>query len=457
MKLYILGICGTFMGGVAALARELGHEVAGCDANVYPPMSTQLEDLGIELDEGWLPESLPDDADAYIVGNVVSRGNPVIEQVLNTGGNYMSGPEWLGKHLLADRHVIAVAGTHGKTSTSSMIAWILDQAGLEPGFLIGGVAHGLGVSAKLGKGKYFVVEADEYDTAFFDKRSKFVHYRPGTAVLNNLEYDHADIFPDIEAIKKQFHILVRTVPGNGRVIHFDDDENLNDTLQQGCWSEQQAFSATNTNAEWSAELLAADGSQFNVLHKGEKVAQVNWSQLGMHNVNNALAAVAAVNHAGVDIATAAEALNNFEGIRRRMDLRGQTGNSFVYDDFAHHPTEIATTVAGLRAKVGNDNLIAIVEPRSNSMRMGAHSAALAESLQQADKVFAYVPPEIEWDVQAALAELGNKCQIEQNFEQLLVNIVEATEVTKTNHCLVMSNGGFNGIHEKLLEKLNSAA
>lgn len=454
MKVYILGICGTFMGGVAALAKEMGHKVAGCDENVYPPMSTQLESLGIELDSGWQAEQLPTDADAYIVGNVVSRGNPAIEAVMNKRLPYCSGPEWLGRELLRDQHVIAIAGTHGKTSTSSMVAWVLEQAGLNPGFLIGGVAQDFGVSARLGGGQYFVVEADEYDTAFFDKRSKFVHYYADTAVLNNLEYDHADIFDDIEAIKRQFHIFVRTVPGNGRVVNQLDDANLGDVLNRGCWSEQQSISATNVAADWSARLLQTDGSEFEVLRAGNVKATVRWGQLGEHNVNNALAAIAAADHVGIAVEKAAAALSQFQGIKRRLELRGEVDGNRVYDDFAHHPTEIATTLAGLRSKVAGEQIIAVLEPRSNSMRMGAHSAALAEALRLADEIYCYAPKDIDWDLAGALQPIDDKCHIYSDFDRLLSVLGDRAEETKAqSHFLIMSNGGFQGIHQRLLDLL----
>ncbi|MFV1973984.1 MAG: UDP-N-acetylmuramate:L-alanyl-gamma-D-glutamyl-meso-diaminopimelate ligase, partial [Thiohalobacterales bacterium] len=370
MHIHILGICGTFMGGIAQLARERGIEVSGSDANVYPPMSTQLLDSGIVLQEGYQSGHLEPVPDCVVVGNALSRGNPAVEHVLDTGLVYTSGPQWLAEHILADRWVIAVAGTHGKTSTASLLAWILEHAGLAPGFLIGGVPVNFGVSARLGSGPFFVVEADEYDTAFFDKRSKFVHYRPRTLVLNNLEYEHADIFPDLAAIQRQFHHLVRTVPGNGLIIENADDANLADMLATGCWTPRETFTVNGGSAGWQASLVSADGSCFDVLFNDELQGRVEWEQLGLHNVQNALAAIAAARHAGVPAAQAIAALAEFRGIKRRLEVRGTVNGVTVYDDFAHHPTAIATTLAGLRNRVGAARILLVLEPRSNTMRMG---------------------------------------------------------------------------------------
>lgn len=453
MNVHILGICGTFMGGVAALAREAGHQVSGCDAGVYPPMSTQLESLGITLQEGYSLENAGLDADAIVIGNVTSRGNPAVEAVLDADAPYISGPQWLAENVLKGRHVLAVAGTHGKTSTSTMLAWILEFAGLEPGFLIGGVPQNFGVSARLGKGAPFVVEADEYDTAFFDKRSKFVHYRPKTVILNNLEYDHADIFPDLAAIQWQFHVLLRTVPSNGRVVSNASDQNLDDTIEQGCWSDVQTFSANSTDADWQAKLIQADGSEFELLFRGASQGIVRWDMLGEHSVNNALAAISAAEHAGVAIDVAIAALAKFKGIKRRMELVGSRAGRTVYDDFAHHPTAYATTVNGLRAKIGSERMVAIVEPRSNSMKLGVHREGFAEGLQAADRVFALRPAGLSWSLDDTLAPLGNKLTISDSVDELVELI--AADSQAGDHLLVMSNGGFGGIHRKLLNAVGS--
>lgn len=455
MKVHILGICGTFMGGVAALAREAGHQVSGCDTGVYPPMSTQLEALGITLQDGYIAENAGLAADAVIIGNVVSRGNPAVEAVLDHQAPYTSGPQWLAEHVLRGRHVLAVAGTHGKTSTSTMLAWVLEYAGLKPGFLIGGVPQNFGVSARLGEGAPFVVEADEYDTAFFDKRSKFVHYRPQTVILNNLEYDHADIFPDLAAIQWQFNVLLRTVPSNGRVVTNAADKNLDDTLARGCWSEIQTFSSMGSEADWQAKLITADGSEFEVFHLGVSQGIVRWEMLGDHNINNALAAISAAEHAGVEAPTAIAALARFKGIKRRMEVVGTQAGRTVYDDFAHHPTAYATTVNGLRAKIGKQRLVAIVEPRSNSMKLGVHRDGFADGLQAADRVFALKPEGLEWSLQETLAPLGDKLTICDTLEELLSLIIADSKYG--DHLLVMSNGGFGGIHHKLLAAVQAEA
>lgn len=452
MHVHILGICGTFMGGVAVLAKQLGWQVSGCDANVYPPMSDQLREQGIQLTEGYAAEQLPDDADYYVVGNAISRGNPALEHILDQGWPYTSGPQWLAEHILAGRWVLAVAGTHGKTTTSSMLAWILEYAKMAPGFLIGGVPANFAISARLGDTPFFVVEADEYDSAFCDKRSKFVHYRPRTAILNNLEFDHADIFPDLAAIQRQFHHLVRTIPASGQVIWPQAETGLAEVIQQGCWSTQVRLGA---EADWQAKLLAEDGSHFQVWLAGELQGEVQWSLLGQHNVDNALAAMAAARHAGVTPTVAMAALAEFLSVKRRMELRGQVAGVTVYDDFAHHPTAIATTLAGLRRHVGAARIIAVLEPRSNTMRMGVHQAALAQSLKDADQVWVLQPPGLDWSAAQALADLGGRLQVTQSVEHIVETL--PGQVQSGDHILVMSNGGFGGIHQKLLDRLQEQA
>ena len=458
MHLHILGICGTFMGGIAAIAQAAGHRVTGCDANVYPPMSTQLEALGIGLTDGFDPAqlySVAKGADVFVVGNVVSRGNPLIEAILDAGLPYTSGPQWLCENVLAGRWVLAVAGTHGKTTTTSMLAWILDHAGLNPGFLIGGVPRNFGVSARLTDSAFFVIEADEYDTAFFDKRSKFVHYRPRTVILNNLEYDHADIFPDVAAIETQFHHLVRTVPRGGRLVVNAEVPSLGRVLARGSWSEVERFCG--------AELALPDGSdppewrigpEGAVAFRGAAHGVVRWPaeapQLGRHNRLNALAALAAARHAGVPLAAGLAALTAFEGTRRRLEVRGTAAGDTVYDDFAHHPTAIATTVDGLRRAVGSARIIAVLEPRSNTMKLGAMKDALPGSLAGADMTFCYAA-KLGWNPAAALAPLGAKAVVRDDFEALVATIV--AEAKAGDHVLVMSNGGFGGIHDKLLARL----
>jgi UDP-N-acetylmuramate: L-alanyl-gamma-D-glutamyl-meso-diaminopimelate ligase len=448
MKIHILGICGTFMGGVALLAREKGFRVSGADANVYPPMSTLLAEQGITITEGYQPAHLPVDQDVTVVGNVMRRGLDVVEQLLDSNMAYTSGPQWLYEHILRDRWVLAVAGTHGKTTTASMLAWILEYAGLQPGFLIGGVPENFGVSARLGESPFFVVEADEYDTAFFDKRSKFVHYHPRTLVLNNLEYDHADIFPDLAAIKTQFHHLMRIVPGNGLVVANGQDKNIADVLDMGCWTRTEMFAS----GHWSADYLQADGSEFRVLLDGSDCGVVQWDSMGEHNVNNALAAIAAARHAGVPVVHAIAALSEFKGVKRRMQLRGRVGGVAVYDDFAHHPTAIETTLAGLRAKVGTaGRIIALLEPRSNTMRMGEHKAKLAGSLADADQVWLYQPEGLGWELSDVVKELGDRGRLAGDIQQLVPEVVAA--IKPGDHVLIMSNGGFGGIHDKLLAAL----
>jgi UDP-N-acetylmuramate: L-alanyl-gamma-D-glutamyl-meso-diaminopimelate ligase len=454
MHLHILGIGGTFMGGIAAIANAAGHRVTGCDANVYPPMSTQLEALGIGLTEGWDPAQLSGaarGADVYVVGNVVSRGNPLIETILDAGAPCVSGPQWLYENVLRGRWVLAVAGTHGKTTTSAMLAWILEHAGLSPGFLIGGVPEDFGVSARLAGASpdspFFVIEADEYDTAFFDKRSKFVHYRPRTAILNNLEYDHADIFPDLAAIETQFHHLVRTVPRSGRLVVNGGESSLDRVLARGVWSEVERFgfgAAPGTSAEWT---IAVDGTiQLGAAAQGKLV----FGQAGRHNQLNALAAIAAARHAGVPVAGSLAALASFRGVKRRLELRGTVAGVAVYDDFAHHPTAIATTIDGLRRKVGKARILAVLEPRSNTMKLGAMKDALPGSLAGADRVYCYAAG-LGWDAAAALAPLGAKSAVHDDLEALVGAV--ASEARPGDQVLVMSNGGFGGIHDKLLARL----
>lgn len=448
MHIHILGICGTFMGGLAALAREAGHKVTGCDAGVYPPMSDQLRALDIDLIEGWGADQLALKPDLFVIGNVVSRGNPLVEAILDAGLPYTSGPQWLSDNVLQGRHVLAVAGTHGKTTTTSMLAWMLDQAGLEPGFLVGGVPTNFGVSARLGKGKTFVIEADEYDTAFFDKRSKFVHYRPRTAILNNLEYDHADIFPDLAAIENQFHHLVRTVPATGRLVVNAREESLQRVLERGCWSEVVRF---GTRKETPGALRArGEPHAFDVLRGSLKIARVDWQLLGEHNQLNALAAIAAAEHVGVAPDVAGQALSSFENVRRRLELRGEAGGVKVYDDFAHHPTAIHMTVNGLRRKVGMERILAVFEPRSNTMKLGSMKAQLPWSLEEADLSFCH-QGNLGWSAREALAPMGDKAIVTDSIEALVAAVCKAAR--EGDHVLCMSNGGFGGIHEKLLAAL----
>ncbi|MBT2144470.1 MULTISPECIES: UDP-N-acetylmuramate:L-alanyl-gamma-D-glutamyl-meso-diaminopimelate ligase [unclassified Rhodanobacter] len=459
MRLHILGICGTFMGGVAALARELGHTVEGSDANVYPPMSTQLEALGIGLMSGYTAEHLqpgPQHAqpDLVVVGNAMTRGNPAVEYMLDARLRYISGPQWLGETVLAERTVLAVAGTHGKTTTTSLLAHLLESAGLAPGFLVGGVPGNFGVSARLGQGKPFVIEADEYDTAFFDKRSKFVHYRPRIAILNNLEYDHADIFPDVAAIQRQFHHLVRTVPGNGRLIVNAHDERLAEVLAMGCWTPVETFGIGR--GDWRAMLVEADGSAFTVSHNGEPIGEVRWSLLGNHSVMNALAALAAAAAAaaGADPRALLPAFASFESVKRRMELVGEVDGVRVYDDFAHHPTAIATTLAGLRAKVGQARILVALEPRSNSMRQGAHAAALAPSLADADAVVFLHRPELSWDAGRITAALGGRGTTAPSVDALIAAL--RAQARPGDQVIFMSNGGFEAAPRRFVESLRQA-
>ena len=450
MHIHILGICGTFMGGIAVLARQAGHKVTGSDANVYPPMSTQLEQQGIDLMQGFDASQLEPQPDQVVVGNVMTRGNDAVEYMLNKGIRYNSGPQWLAENVLKDRWVLAVAGTHGKTTTSSLLAWILEYAGLNPGFLIGGVPANFGVSARLGEGPFFVVEADEYDTAFFDKRSKFVHYHPRTLIMNNLEFDHADIFEDLDAIKKQFHHLVRTVPGEGLLVVNAEEDNLNDVLGQGCWTPQEGFSEV-TESDWRIANVSADGRRFDVYFNNEKQGQVKGHMLGKHNRMNALAAIVAARHAGVPVAQSIEALAHFKGIKRRMEVRGEVKAITVYDDFAHHPTAIKETLQGLRAAVGDASIWAVLEPRSNTMRMGVHKQQLAASLADANRVVLYQPEGLNWDMQPVIDELGDKGQLFNQIDDIVAMLVE--KACAGDHILVMSNGAFGSIHQKILDAL----
>ena len=453
MKLHILGIAGTFMGGVAALARELGHEVEGSDQAVYPPMSTQLEQLGIALKQGYSPDNISADCDTIVIGNALSRGNSAVEAVLDAGRAYTSGAEWLRENVLPGRDVMAVAGTHGKTTTTTILSYLLDRAGRDPGFLIGGVAEDFGVSARTGTGREFVVEADEYDTAFFDKRSKFVHYRPLVAILNNLEYDHADIFPDVAAIQRQFHHLVRTVPRRGRLLVNGHDERLREVLAMGCWTPVERF-GFDASFEWSARKLREDGSAFAVVHAGRELGIVEWPLLGDHNVLNGLAALAACHAVGVDVAAAIPSLAAFSSVKRRMEVIGEHAGITVYDDFAHHPTAIQTTLAGLRAKVGDARIVVAMEPRSNSMRLGAHAEALAPSLDIADSVVFLARPELPWDADKVIAAIRGEARAVAGADALIARLREA--VRAGDHVVFMSNGGFDGAPRRFLAALRDA-
>ncbi|MEW8505934.1 MAG: UDP-N-acetylmuramate:L-alanyl-gamma-D-glutamyl-meso-diaminopimelate ligase [Candidatus Thiodiazotropha sp.] len=452
MHLHILGICGTFMGGIALLARALGHRVSGSDANVYPPMSSQLEAAGIALMEGFEADHLQPAPDVVVVGNAMSRGNPAVEAMLNRGLPYTSGPQWLAENVLQGRWVLAVAGTHGKTSTASLLAWILEQAGLQPGFLIGGIPQNFGVSARLGKSPFFVVEADEYDTAFFDKRSKFVHYRPRTLVMNNLEFDHADIFDDLSMIQRQFHHLVRTVPAAGLIIAPLNDGNLSEVLDMGVWTPQEFFDP-EIEAGWHAQLRVPDGRSFDVICEGEHQGRVGWELIGRHNVANALAAIAAARHAGVAPGLAIEALGGFKNVKRRMELRGEIGGVRVYDDFAHHPTAIETTLEGLRRQVGDERIFVLLEPRSNTMKRGVHADRLAHALQAADRVLMFVPDDLGWDAADALGPLGDRFDLFVDTASMVSSAMQLA--APGDHLLVMSNGGFEAIHQRLLDALQS--
>ncbi|OEE33731.1 UDP-N-acetylmuramate:L-alanyl-gamma-D-glutamyl-meso-diaminopimelate ligase [Vibrio genomosp. F10] len=450
MHIHILGICGTFMGGAAVLARQLGHKVTGSDANVYPPMSTLLESQGIEIIEGFDPSQLSPQPDLVVIGNAMSRGNPCVEHVLNSNIRYTSGPQWLQEFLLHDRWVLAVSGTHGKTTTSSMLAWILESCGYQPGFLVGGVLGNFGVSARLGDSMFFIVEADEYDSAFFDKRSKFVHYHPRTLVMNNLEFDHADIFDDLEAIKRQFHHLIRTVPSNGRIFHPQQSTDIDDVLKRGCWSETESM---GSQGDWRAEKIVKDGSVFDVYFKNQCVGRVDWDLVGDHNVENALMAIGAARHVGVTADLACDALGKFINTKRRLELKGVVNQVTVYDDFAHHPTAIDLTLDGLRNKVGDKKIIAVLEPRSATMKRGVHKDTLALSLSKADFVYLYQPDNIDWSLQDVASRCEQQAYVSDDINELVANIV--LEAQPGDHILVMSNGGFEGIHGKLLAALEA--
>jgi len=461
MHLHFLGICGTFMGSLAQLAKSAGHRVSGCDANVYPPMSTQLERAGIELIEGFDPAQLQPAPDLIIVGNAMSRGNPCVEYMLDQKLAYTSGPQWLGDNILKDRYVISVSGTHGKTSTSSMLAKILDTVGYHPGYLIGGVPQDFGVSARIGGTatdgkKYFVIEADEYDTAFFDKRSKFVHYHSNSLIINNLEYDHADIFDDLAAIQRQFHHCVRTLPSNGNVIFPAGDSAVLEVLEQGCWSQQNSFGAND--APWHYKLITEDGSQFTVLHTNSaQQATVNWQQSGLHNVNNAMAAIVAASEIGVSLQQACDALSSFVGIKRRMEPIYSGQNLTVYDDFAHHPTAIKTTIEGLRAKVGDAQIMAVIEPRSATMKLGVHQQALGAVVSDSDQVFWYQNASIDWDLASVAKNCSVPALVVKDIDSLLNAVLSAIGANQNSgkpvHVVIMSNGGFEGFHRLLVDQL----
>jgi UDP-N-acetylmuramate: L-alanyl-gamma-D-glutamyl-meso-diaminopimelate ligase len=449
MHIHIIGICGTFMGGIAGMARALGHTVSGSDANVYPPMSTQLIDLGIDLQQGYSAKNLQPCPELVIIGNALSRGNEEVEAVLDRNLTYTSGAQWLAENVLQGRHVLAVAGTHGKTTSSSMLAWILESAGRQPGFLIGGVPENFGLSARLGGDRFFVIEADEYDTAFFDKRPKFLHYRPRTAILNNLEFDHADIYPDLDAIKLQFHYLLRSVPSSGHVLVNADEPNLQQVLDTGCWSQRITF---GDNGTWSARADREDGSVFTVLEHGKVVAEVGWQLIGEHNMMNALAAITAAGTVGVAAQDAGNALANFKNVKRRLELRGEVSGISVYDDFAHHPTAIEKTIAALRSRIGDQRLVAVLEPRSNTMRMGVHTDTLGRSLQKADEILLFKPSDLDWDLQAVTRELGDRARTFNTADDLLEQLLQS--LRPHDHVLIMSNGGFENLHARLLDGLN---
>lgn len=446
MRIHFLGICGTFMGSLAQLAKALGHEVSGSDANVYPPMSTQLEQAGIALHEGYSPEALTPEPDLVIIGNAMSRGNPAVEYVLDKRLPYCSGPQWLCDHVLQSRWVLAVAGTHGKTTTSSMLAWILEYAGMSPGFLIGGVPGNFPVSARLGESDFFVIEADEYDSAFFDKRSKFIHYRPQTLVINNLEFDHADIFDSLADIQKQFHHVVRTVPSVGQVIYPENVEAIDEVLAKGCWSQTQSL-----GGDWQLIEANADGSEFVVQDPSGQQARIQWSLSGQHNVANGMAAIAAARHVGVEVAHAAEALGQFQGVKRRLENLGEAGGVTVYDDFAHHPTAIATTLEGLRNKVQGKRIIAVLEPRSNTMKLGVHKETLFDACAKADQVFCLQPAGLDWRLEDYAGGLAEALTVSDSVDELLEALIR--ELRQDDQVVIMSNGGFAGIHQRLLDRL----
>ena len=452
MRVYILGICGTFMGGLALIARQLGYEVRGNDQNVYPPMSDTLQDAGIEVEEGYDSKYIQAfSPDVVIIGNSISRGNAAIEYILNKNLNYTSGPQWLAEQVLLKRHVLAVSGTHGKTTTTSILTWILSLAGRTPGYLIGGVPQNFSTTADLGKDPFFVIEGDEYDSAFFDKRSKFIHYRPRTLIFNNLEYDHADIFPDLEAIKKQFQFLLRVVPANGTVIYPSDDANVEDVIARGCWATKQTFSGKNSL--WHAKNINQDGSQFELWHRDQKLGTVSWDLLGHHNIKNALAAAAAAHDVGITSHHLLQGLNSFRGVKRRLEVRGQVNGIWVYDDFAHHPTAISTTVSGLRARVGNQaRIIAVLQFGSNTMRLGLYKEQLVAAFKEADTVELLKP---DWDAEFLVNQLAFKCRIHDDVQSIIQAL--STQLTENDHVLIMSNKSFDGIHQRLLKQLHEKA
>jgi UDP-N-acetylmuramate: L-alanyl-gamma-D-glutamyl-meso-diaminopimelate ligase len=450
MRIHILGICGTFMAGIARLARELGMSVTGSDAHAYPPMSEQLAVLGIDVMSGYDPAHLDPAPDCVVIGNAMTRGNPAVEHVLDEGLPFTSGPAWLAEHVLRGRWVLAVSGTHGKTTAASMLAWILEHAGLAPGFLVGGVPENFGASARMGE-KHFVVEADEYDSAFFDKRSKFVHYLPKTLVINNLEYDHADIFDDLAAIRRQFHHMVRTVPASGRILRPTPDAEIDRLMDMGCWTPLETFTANGADANWQASMTSADGSAFEVLRAGTAIGSVDWPLLGRHNVGNALAAIAAAAHAGVDPAEACTALAAFRNVRRRLEVCGKIGDITVYDDFAHHPTAIRATLEALRAHVGRQRIVAVLEPASNTMRSGVHKDTLGDALGDADTAWVYRSPSIGWDIASLEQTPGVDIRVSDDIDAL-VGAVSA-QATGDDHVLIMSNSGFEGFHQRLLDAL----
>jgi len=448
MHIHILGICGTFMGGVAMIARELGFVVTGSDESVYPPMSTQLESLGIELFDGYSSEQFKTKPDLVVIGNALGRGNECVEYVLDHKLPYTSGPEFIAKYILQDKWVLGIAGTHGKTTTTSMLSWILEYAGFSPGFLVGGIPENFGVSARIGDSSFFVIEADEYDTAFFDKRSKFVHYKPNTLIINNLEFDHADIFEDLDAIKKQFHHLVRTVPSTGLIIYPQEENNIDDVISMGVWTPLQKTSIEH-DSDWKAILNKPDGSEFTIVSNGNVVGTVSWELIGLHNVSNALAATAAAKHVGILPTQALAALSEFKSVKRRMELKGTVKGVSVYDDFAHHPTAIKLTLQGLRQKVGDAKIFAVLEPRSNTMKLGIHKNELANSLVDADHVLMFKPENLHWDAESVIQRLNGKV-----FESVTSIISHLkTEVTAGDYVLIMSNGGFENIHQRLLDEL----
>lgn len=452
MHIHILGICGTFMGGIAALAKSAGHVVSGSDANVYPPMSTQLQRLGIDIVEGFDADQLKSKPDCVVIGNALSRGNPAVEAVLDKGMRYTSGPQWLAENVLGSRHVLAVAGTHGKTTTASMLAWILEDAGLSPGFLIGGVPANFEVSARFGNSRFFVVEADEYDTAFFDKRSKFVHYRPRTLVMNNLEYDHADIFSDIDAIKWQFHQLIRTVPGNGRIIYKGEDMNLRSVLEMGQWTPAETF-GIGPDLNWTGQFLDSAERRFSVKDRDETLAQTNWKLGGAYNLENALAAIAAARSAGVPLERAVDAMSRFDGVKRRLERTATVGDIAIYDDFAHHPTAIRRTIAGLRKRFPGQRIVLAIEPRSNTMKLGVHNEVLADAMAGADLVFMYRPEDFPKEFDQSLSSLGSRLQTFSDYESLVNGLQPA--LRGGDQVVFMSNGGFGAARQKLTLSLQN--